>query len=402
MRVLLHTLASGLIAKAQGGSAIGGAAGGLTAGMLSYNDALSHLLYGKDASELSADDRMLIANIVTLAGASAGGAFDGSAGVGSGASAGRTEVENNYLSSTDKSRQTELSHKQNLTAQEQHDLDILNRKDAETSKALVGACMGGDADACKAARTDAQEKQASYKNLGYQNTKESQAGYQQIQQLLDGTSAEAKQTQELFSGMVAAYVRIGMSEDAAKSAVGYQLGAVYVVGGIAGIGGGKAADEGLTPGVKPSVPSAKPAGNTSAFDANEVRFSQNTVSNNKTERGTGMKYTYDDLVSSMKQDGWKGDPVDVVKMPDGKITSMDNTRISAAREAGTTVEANVRSYDQKLTPTEIERFSDRKRGFVPQTWGEAITCRIDKQSGGFSVKNPYGSNELPKITGRGK
>lgn len=168
-------------------------------------------------------------------------------------------VENNYLSSTDKSRQTELSHKQNLTPQEQHDLDILNRKDAETSKALVGACMGGDADACKAARTDAQEKQASYKNLGYQNTKESQAGYQQIQQLLDGTSAEAKQTQELFNGMVAAYVRTGMSEDAAKSAVGYQLGAVYVVGGIAGIGSGKAADEGLTPGVKPSVPSAEAA-----------------------------------------------------------------------------------------------------------------------------------------------
>lgn len=52
MRVLLHTLASGLIAKAQGGSAIGGAAGGLTAGMLSYNDKLSHLLFGKDVSEL--------------------------------------------------------------------------------------------------------------------------------------------------------------------------------------------------------------------------------------------------------------------------------------------------------------------------------------------------------------
>ncbi|MCJ7926546.1 MAG: VENN motif pre-toxin domain-containing protein [Pantoea vagans] len=51
--------------------------------MLSYNDALSHLLYGKDVSELSADDRMLIANIVTLAGAAAGGAVDGSAEVSS-------------------------------------------------------------------------------------------------------------------------------------------------------------------------------------------------------------------------------------------------------------------------------------------------------------------------------
>lgn len=65
--------------------------------MLSYNDALSHLLYGREVSELSADDRMLIAKIVTLAGATAGGAVDGSAGVGSGASAGRTEVKNNYL-----------------------------------------------------------------------------------------------------------------------------------------------------------------------------------------------------------------------------------------------------------------------------------------------------------------
>lgn len=40
---------------------------------------------------------MLIANIVTLAGATAGGTVDGSAGVGSGAFAGRTEVENNSL-----------------------------------------------------------------------------------------------------------------------------------------------------------------------------------------------------------------------------------------------------------------------------------------------------------------
>ncbi|CAX59720.1 Filamentous haemagglutinin family outer membrane protein, probable fragment [Erwinia billingiae Eb661] len=98
LRILLHTLASGLIAKAQGGSVAGGAAGGLTAGLMGYNDALSKLLFGREPSELSADEKMLIANIITLAGAATGGAVDGSAGVGSGASAGRTEVENNYLS----------------------------------------------------------------------------------------------------------------------------------------------------------------------------------------------------------------------------------------------------------------------------------------------------------------
>lgn len=104
MRVLLHTLASGLIAKAQGGSGIGGAAGGLTAGLLSSGDALSEMLFGKKAYQLSADEKMLVANVVTLAGAAAGGAVDGSAGVGSGGAAGRIEVENNYLSDNQKAQ----------------------------------------------------------------------------------------------------------------------------------------------------------------------------------------------------------------------------------------------------------------------------------------------------------
>jgi filamentous hemagglutinin len=51
----------------------------------------------------------------------------------------------------------------------------------------------------------------------------------------------------------------------------------------------------------------------------------------------------------MKTNGWKGDPVDVVKMPDGKLTSMDNTRIAAAREAGIDVNASVRGFDDPLT-----------------------------------------------------
>ncbi|MEI7127810.1 DUF6862 domain-containing protein, partial [Pectobacterium versatile] len=172
-------------------------------------------------------------------------------------------VENNYLSSTEKSRQTELNHKQILTLEEQKERDALNRKDAETSKVLIDACMSGSADACTAARQDAQEKQDTYQNLSYQNPKEAQKGYQQIQQLLSGTSAEAIQTQELFNGMVAAYMRTGMTEEAAKSAVGYQLGTMYIIGGIAGIGSGKAADEGLTPGVKSPTSSAKSGGNTS-------------------------------------------------------------------------------------------------------------------------------------------
>ncbi|WP_282808184.1 hypothetical protein [Hafnia alvei] len=122
----------------------------------------------------------------------------------------------------------------------------------------MDSCLGGSDVACDAARKDAQEKQNTYQNLSYQNQKEAQEGYRQIQQLLNDTGPEAKQTQELYNGMVASYVRTGMSEADAKTAVGYQLGAMYIAGGIAGIGSGKAVDEALTPGVKPSTPSTKP------------------------------------------------------------------------------------------------------------------------------------------------
>ncbi|MEN4715812.1 hemagglutinin repeat-containing protein [Pantoea agglomerans] len=160
MRVLLHTLASGLIAKAQGGSAIGGAAGGLTAGMLSYNDALSHLLYGKDVSELSADDKMLIANIVTLAGAAAGGAVDGSAGVGSGASAGRTEVENNALSVPDnKSRSQEMAQCQGSAACEKGVIDKYKKINAEQHESVMG-CKG--AKECVNKANEVGELQVDY------------------------------------------------------------------------------------------------------------------------------------------------------------------------------------------------------------------------------------------------
>jgi hypothetical protein len=107
--------------------------------------------------------------------------------------------------------------------------------------------------------------------------------------------------------------------------------------------------------------------NISTLNPSEIRFSQNTVSYNKIERGTDMKYTYDDLVTSMKTNGWKGEPVDVIKMPDGKFTSMDNTRIAAAREAGIDIKANIRNFDDKLSPSEVNRFSDPKKGFIPTT-----------------------------------
>ncbi|CDG82990.1 putative uncharacterized domain protein [Janthinobacterium agaricidamnosum NBRC 102515 = DSM 9628] len=137
-----------------------------------------------------------------------------------------------------------------------------------------------------------------------------------------------------------------------------------------------------------------------SFGSDEIRFSQNSVSFGKVDRATNQAYTYDDLVKSMQTNGWKGDAVDVVRMPDGHLTSIDNTRISAAREAGIDVQAKVRSFDSPLTKDEIGRFT--KGNQVPSTWGDAITIRINSQSGAFSVKYPYGADPLPRVKGRPK
>lgn len=52
-------------------------------------------------------------------------------------------------------------------------------------------------------------------------------------------------------------------------------------------------------------------------------------------------------------------------MPDGAPTSMDNTRIMAAREAGVKVEANVHNFNDRLSSKERIRF--KHDGIEPQT-----------------------------------
>ena len=115
------------------------------------------------------------------------------------------------------------------------------------------------------------------------------------------------------------------------------------------------------------------------LDPRNIGFSQSTVSDVRVDRITGEIRTFDDLVASMRKDGWSGDPVDVVLMPDGVFTSMDNTRILAARTAGIEVQANVRLITDLLTPDETIRFTEQGNP-IPSTWGEAILLRIQKQA----------------------
>lgn len=93
----------------------------------------------------------------------------------------------------------------------------------------------------------------------------------------------------------------------------------------------------------------------------------------------------------MKAKGWVGDPIDVVKMSDGKFTSVDNTRVLSARNAGIDVKANVHAASDPIPSDVAVRFTS-KNGQVPKTWGEAVTNRINNQNSGYRNTYPNGSN----------
>ncbi len=119
------------------------------------------------------------------------------------------------------------------------------------------------------------------------------------------------------------------------------------------------------------------------IDPNEIRFSQSSVNGSS------------EITESMMKNGWKGDPIDVVEMPDGAYTTIDNTRVAAAREAGIDVQAKIHPYNETLPEEFIDRFTTKKG--IPSTWGEAIELRIGKQKISFRINNPMGGWYLEKM-----
>ena len=83
-------------------------------------------------------------------------------------------------------------------------------------------------------------------------------------------------------------------------------------------------------------------------DPRDIRFSQSSV-NGAAE-----------LTHSMKTKGWAGEPVDVVRMSDGKLTTIDNTRILAASRAKIKVQARIHEGNSPLPEEFIERLRRRR------------------------------------------
>ena len=58
----------------------------------------------------------------------------------------------------------------------------------------------------------------------------------------------------------------------------------------------------------------------------------------------------------MKANGWKGDAIDIVRVGDGKLTTLDNTRVLAASRSGTKVRAKIYNASDELLAHFVEWF----------------------------------------------
>lgn len=122
---------------------------------------------------------------------------------------------------------------------------------------------------------------------------------------------------------------------------------------------------------------------------NDIGFSQT--------RSKQQRTFINDLVDGVERNGFISEPrkseyMDVVRMPDGKLTSLDRTRPLAPRRAGIRDEARVFNFDDPL-PDDLDyvaRFLGSK-GEVPKTFGEAALNRIGKQESRFVKAHPFGS-----------
>ena len=117
---------------------------------------------------------------------------------------------------------------------------------------------------------------------------------------------------------------------------------------------------------------------TLTLDPAEIRQSQTSVND------------VAEVEASMRADGWVGKPIDVVRMPDGGLTTVDNTRLLAAKRAGIDVHVTVHNFKDPIPEPRAVKLRSRK-GLLPRTWGEAVLYRIGRQIFEYRSRYPSGS-----------
>ncbi|MGP2467998.1 hemagglutinin repeat-containing protein [Yersinia sp. 2540 StPb PI] len=233
-RIGAHAVLGAVLSHLQGNSAAAGGAGALS-GELAAIYIKNNLYPNIETKDLTEAQKQVIVNLSSLAAGLSGGLVGDSTGSAvAGAQAGKNAVENNYLSSSDKDRQTYLNYKQNLTPEEQKDKEALNRKDLESDLAFLNACQQSG-KACDSEKDKAKEALNTYFNQTYQNPKEAQAGYQQIQNLLNSTDPNAKEVFNILEGYTQAFMTFGYTEEEARARAGAYVGTMYITGGFSAV-----------------------------------------------------------------------------------------------------------------------------------------------------------------------
>lgn len=241
-----------------GHSAAAGAAGAAGGELAAHY--LAEKLYGADTPEkiakLSEEQKQSISALSTLAAGLAGGVTgDSTANALAGAQAGKNAVENNYLSVSEKT-ELELA-KQKLQnskdpaerEQAQQKINVLREKDIASDKEVIDACSNGNAGSavCAGARLKAIEAKEGYEGLGNYNSKASQQysdAYGQIVNLLNITSVDAQNQQQIQDAMINFFMTTkGVDYATAKDYTELKQGADIIIASVTPILGAAAAKQ---------------------------------------------------------------------------------------------------------------------------------------------------------------
>ena len=422
--LMAHALLSAVEFQVTGKDPLTGAVAGVT------GEATAEIIaraYGKPVSELTANEKENISTLSQLAGglaaaltakangttAEQGGNFLAAT---SGAETAKRAVENNYLSVSESKRKAYLEAKKakgTITSDEDQELTLLDKTDIDRDVALVSACRSNPLSS----ECNVERKKLESIKVGYtaSENRSSWYGYPVYERYSDIYPEQSEKINKFSydydvlritkeNANKAFSERFGLSKETVDR---IDIGGNLLNNLLAGYSAGKINPKDLHTAQKGSsnayvdsrtekLKSVLPTGQQ-MLDPSEVSFSQATVSYQK----KGKDYNYDTMVEDMRKNGWNGKPVDVVNMPDNAPTSMDNTRILAARNAGIKVDAIVHNYSDKLSYEDIRRFGVGNT--YPKTWGEAIELRVKKQSSmsgvdkNWSTKFSHGSLYDPKV-----
>jgi len=107
------------------------------------------------------------------------------------------------------------------------------------------------------------------------------------------------------------------------------------------------------------------------IDSSEIKFSENPLEGYSYQ----AQIIIEQLIEDIRQNGWIGEPINVVKMSNGELVAFDNRQLYCAREAG--IEAPIVIWDEnERMPISLKLSFDEGIN----VWGEAIAYLINKSS----------------------